>query len=99
MPVETRRSAVSRMSLSVTRPAKKFQEFQPMGGVAASLAAGACAEIEAVTVKSRARARAKAFMGSSFGWKLTRPEYTGRSVSAPRRSEVVRVWHELRAAN
>src|ERR1700722_17353376 len=35
MPEETRRSAVSRMSLSVTLPAKKFQLFQPMGGVAA----------------------------------------------------------------
>src|ERR1700722_17956881 len=34
MPEETRRSAVSRMSLSVTLPAKKFQLFQPMGGVA-----------------------------------------------------------------
>src|ERR1035437_7601370 len=42
MPVATSWSAASRMSLSLTRSAKKFQLFQPMGGVCATTFCGAC---------------------------------------------------------
>src|ERR1022692_5007677 len=43
MPVATIWSAAPRTSLSVTLPAKKFQLFQPMGGVGAMIcAAGLC---------------------------------------------------------
>ena len=62
MPVETSRSAVSRMSLSVTLPAKKFQEFQPIGGVAAIvLLAGLAvwAEVKAGSSIKRAAAESR----------------------------------------
>src|SRR5580698_3872099 len=41
IPVETIWSADARMSLSVTRSAKKFQLFQPIGGVSATTCGGA----------------------------------------------------------
>src|ERR1035437_8228158 len=41
MPVATSWSAAARMSLSVTFSAKKFQLFQPMGGVCATTCCGA----------------------------------------------------------
>jgi hypothetical protein len=43
------------MSLSVTLPAKKFQLFHPIGGVAATVCAAACAPTPtAVTARKRA---------------------------------------------
>src|SRR5271165_6167943 len=54
MPVATSWSAASRMSLSVTLPAKKFQLFQPMGGVRAT--AWAWAVVGAVETRANARA-------------------------------------------
>src|ERR1039458_4929309 len=61
MPVATSWSAASRMSLSVTLPAKKFQLFQPIGGVRATcdeagLAVGATAVCDAPVKDARARA-------------------------------------------
>src|SRR5271157_956387 len=42
MPVATSWLAASRMSLSVTFSKKKFQLFQPMGGVCATSCFGTC---------------------------------------------------------
>jgi hypothetical protein len=52
MPVATIWSAAPRMSLSVTFSAKKFQLFQPIGGVSATAfgAAGLLAEVCATVV-------------------------------------------------
>src|SRR6516164_7875555 len=54
MPLETMRSAALRMSASVTLPANQFQEFHPMGGVAAS-----CCAANESGEKTRAATRAQ----------------------------------------
>ena len=80
MPVATRLSAAARMSLSVTLPAKKFQLFQPMGGVAAVTGAdlgaglGACCaaagavglETNAAQARSARERRAEVRMMETF---------------------------------
>src|ERR1700733_4219087 len=56
MPEETMASAAARTSLSVTLPAKRFQLFQPMGGVAANvLVCASSAEGMRRAASSRAR--------------------------------------------
>src|ERR1700733_11340028 len=56
MPEETMASAAARTSLSFTLPAKRFQLFQPMGGVAARVAV--CANnVDGMSRAASSRAR------------------------------------------
>src|ERR1700735_3198282 len=56
IPEETMASAAARTSLSVTLPAKRFQLFQPMGGVAAKVLVCA-SSVEGMSKAASSKAR------------------------------------------
>src|SRR5664279_2207106 len=93
MPLATRASAAPRMSFSLTAQPKRFQLFQPMGGVGASPSA---AEARAGTRKASERIR---LAGASVRMGLSVAPIDGESIEArgPTRSGKQRATKRRRA--